>query len=98
MDALDALSLATINTLSVAIMVAGGASWALDISSLEDMRRKARGAIYGGTGVPLDQGADEELEEWIATVLARKEFKDILKKNRQAEEEGKKGDGEGKGK
>jgi len=56
------------------MMVSGGLLWAFDIGSLDDMRRKVRTNI----GVDVnrtDQDAEEEIEEWFATVLARKEFK-----------------------
>ena len=45
MEAFDALTVATANVLSVGMMTAGGALWAFDISSLEDMRSKIRGGL-----------------------------------------------------
>lgn len=75
MVALEALSLATLNVISWAIMVTGGALYAFDISSMDDLRRKVRGGMgVDGTG-RSEQDAEEELEEWLATVLARKEEK-----------------------
>lgn len=75
MEAFDALTVATANVLSVGMMTAGGALWAFDISSLEDMRSKIR----GGLGIDGTEGreskAEQEMEEWLATVLARKEEK-----------------------
>lgn len=66
------------------MMMTGGLLWAFDISSLDDMRRKVRGGLgVDGTGRGERQ-AEEEWEEWLATVLERK---------RRKEEEGK-GDGE----
>ena len=80
MEAFDALTVATANVLSVSMMVAGGALWAFDISSLEDMR----GKIRGGLGIDGSEGresrAEQEMEEWLATVLARKEEKSKAKK------------------
>jgi len=79
MDAFEALNIATVNVASVSVMIAGGLLWALDISSLDDMRRRARGAIeLNGSGGSND--ADEEMEEWLATVLARKDFKEMVRK------------------
>jgi len=90
MEAFEALNVATINVLSVGMMVSGGLLYAFDISSIDDMRTKVRRQI----GVDVnrtDQDVEEEIEEWFATVLDRKEMK-------EKRAEGIKGDGEGKGK
>ncbi|EPE24276.1 hypothetical protein GLAREA_08127 [Glarea lozoyensis ATCC 20868] len=76
MEAFEALNIATINVLSAGIMTTGGLIWAFDISSLEDMRSKVRKTM-GGNGSAEDQAAEEELEEWFASVLSRKEFKHL---------------------
>ncbi|TVY94461.1 Altered inheritance of mitochondria protein [Lachnellula willkommii] len=86
MEAFEALNIATINVLSVSMMVSGGFLWALDISSLDDMRRKVR-INMGMDASREDSEAEEEIEEMIATILARKEFKHLLGKEK--EEEGK---------
>lgn len=73
--AVEALTVATLNVFSWAIMVTGGALWAFDIASMDDMRRKIRGGLgVDGTG-RTEQEAEEEMEEWLATVLDRKEKK-----------------------
>lgn len=74
MEAFEALNIATINVLSVGMMSAGGLLWAFDISSLDDMRRKVRTNL-GVDSIRVDQDAEQEIEEWFASVLARKEFK-----------------------
>lgn len=74
MEAFEALNIATINVLSVGMMSAGGLLWAFDISSLDDMRRKVR-TNMGVDSIRVDEDAEEEIEEWFASVLARKEFK-----------------------
>lgn len=74
--AFEALSLATLNVMGFAIMTAGGLSWALDISHIQDLRamvRKSTGT-HGGGGI--DHEADADVEEWIASILSRKELKD----------------------
>ncbi|KAI9882768.1 MAG: hypothetical protein M1823_005480 [Watsoniomyces obsoletus] len=82
-EALEALNIATINVFSVSLMVTGGMMWAYDISSLEDLRRKVR----AGMGVRgTEQDADEEIEEWMASVLSRKD--DREKRRRREEEDG----------
>ena len=72
-EALEALNIATINILSLSLMTTGGMLWAFDISSLEEFRTKVRGGM-GVTGASQD--ADEEIEEWVASVLARKDEKE----------------------
>jgi hypothetical protein len=80
LEAFEALNLATINVVSFSMMAAGGTLWAFDISSMDDMRRKIRGGLgVDGTG-RSEQDAEEEIEEWLATVLARKDEKERKRK------------------
>jgi hypothetical protein len=74
-EAFEALSIATINVASIGMMLTGGLLYAFDISSLDDMRRKVRQQI-GVDGIRTDQDVEEEIEEWFATVLERKELKE----------------------
>jgi len=75
MEAMEALSIATVNVLSVSMMATGGAMWYLDINNMADARRVLRGGLgVDGTG-KSEKDAEEEFEEWMATVLARKEEK-----------------------
>ncbi|KAG0650522.1 hypothetical protein D0Z07_3136 [Hyphodiscus hymeniophilus] len=67
-EAFEALNIATINVLSVSMMVGGGLLYAFDISSLEDMRQYIRRHI-GTDGPRTDQDAEKEIEEWIARTL-----------------------------
>jgi len=80
MEAFEALNIATINVTSVAMMLAGGALWAFDINSVADMRRKIRGGLGVDGSGRSEQDAEEEMEEWLATVLARKEEKEKRRK------------------
>jgi len=90
MEAFEALNIATINVISVGMMLTGGALWAFDISSVEDMRREVRGGIGLDTGGRTDKEAEEEIEEWLASVFARKDMKDLAKLSKEArEKEGK---------
>ncbi|KAK2625409.1 hypothetical protein QTJ16_004721 [Diplocarpon rosae] len=73
-EAAEALAIATINVASVGIMSTGGLLWAFDISSLDDLKRRVRRNM-GVSIERTDQDAEEEIEEWFATVLSRKEFK-----------------------
>ncbi|RKF71784.1 hypothetical protein GcM1_250200 [Golovinomyces cichoracearum] len=76
MDALEALNLATVNVVSLALMTAGGMSWALDISSTDDMKRKFHVDSIEGKGLN-EEYSDEAIEEWLASILMRKEFKSV---------------------
>ena len=76
MEAFEALNIATINVLSLAMLSTGGALWYFDIASMEDARRKLRGGL-GVDGSGRSEGeAEEDFEEWLATVLSRKEAKE----------------------
>jgi hypothetical protein len=76
MEAVEALNIATVNVLSLAMMSAGGMMWYFDINSMDDARRKLRGGLgVDGTGRDEKQ-AEEEFEEWMATTLSRKEAKE----------------------
>jgi hypothetical protein len=76
-EALDALSIATINVFSVGMMMTGGLLYALDISSIDDMRRKVRGTIRPEeTGT--DKEAEEEIEKWFSTLLEKLGRKDMI--------------------
>ena len=85
LEAIEALNVATINVLSVAMMAVGGGLWALDINSLEEGRVKMRRAmgveVYGKT----EEEASDEIEEWIANTLARKEVKERARERAQRE-------------
>lgn len=72
-EALEALNIATINIFSLALMTTGGFLWAFDISTVEELRTRVR----AGMGIQgTEQNADEDIEEWIATVLSRKDGKE----------------------
>ncbi|KAH0538815.1 hypothetical protein FGG08_004591 [Glutinoglossum americanum] len=75
-DALEALNIATINVTSLAMMLTGSMLYVFDIASLADLRRKIRGGLgVDGTG-RTENEAQEEFEEWLASVLARKSKKE----------------------
>ncbi|KAJ9617532.1 hypothetical protein H2204_013718 [Knufia peltigerae] len=75
MEALEALNIATINVLSTSMIATGGAMWYFGINNMADARRVLRGGLgVDGTG-KSEKEAEEDFEEWMATVLARKESK-----------------------
>ncbi|KAK1758518.1 hypothetical protein QBC47DRAFT_358362 [Echria macrotheca] len=66
--ALEALNLATLNVFSFAIMMAGGASWALDLSSIEDVKTLAQRSLHRNA-VNIDEEEEQEVTEWFAKAL-----------------------------
>jgi len=76
MEAFEALNIATINVASVAMLFTGGMLWAFDISSVDDLRKDLRKRL-GVDQDRTDQDVEEEIEEWFATVLERKDKKDM---------------------
>ena len=75
-EALEALSIATTNVLSFAMMGIGGTLWSLDINSLEEGRRFIRGGLGVDGSGRSEKQAEEDFEEWMATTLARKDAKE----------------------
>lgn len=73
--ALEALNLATLNTIGFGIMMTGGVSWAFDVSSIDELRKLARRHI-GPEGGKTDEDAEREIEEWVAKILSRRDTKE----------------------
>ena len=71
-EALDALTVATANVFSVAIMSTGGLLWAFDIASIDELRAKIRGGLGVDGEAGRESRAEKEMEEWLAGVLERK--------------------------
>lgn len=72
LDAIEALGLATMNTVSVFMAAIGAGFIYFDIGDIEDLRDKVRKGVgfdvYGG-----ETDADKEIEGWVAEILARKD-------------------------
>ena len=68
MVAFEALNLATVNVFSFAIMVAGGLSWSLDISTLDDLKHMAQRTLHRQVG-NIDEESEQEVTEWFAKTL-----------------------------
>ncbi|KAL8387335.1 hypothetical protein RB595_009979 [Gaeumannomyces hyphopodioides] len=75
MIAAQALGLATLNVFSFAIMMTGGLSWGFDISSVDELRDRARKQIMGEAAGKTDEESEKEVQEWMESMLSR------LKKN-----------------
>lgn len=72
MIAVQALGLATLNVFSFAIMMTGGLAWGFDISSVDDLRDRARKHIMGEAARrKTDEESEKELEEWMESMLLR---------------------------
>jgi hypothetical protein len=73
MEAFEALNIATINVVSVAMLAVGSTLYGLDINSIDEMRRFMRGGSSVDGALRSEKELEEELEEWVASVLDRKE-------------------------
>ncbi|KAL2140724.1 hypothetical protein VTI28DRAFT_3317 [Corynascus sepedonium] len=89
--ALEALNLATLNTMAFAVMAAGGVSWALDISNVEDLRAYARRSVARHHG-ERDKAAEREVAEWLVKTFGLEERK---KESAAGEEKEKRGEDRG---
>ncbi|EFX01957.1 hypothetical protein CMQ_5028 [Grosmannia clavigera kw1407] len=71
--ALEALNLASLNVVSFFIMLAGGLSWALDLSSVDDLQhlsqRNLRGSLTGNYDVKAEEEAERELSEFMTRIM-----------------------------
>lgn len=90
--AFEALQLATLNVMSAAIMVAGGVAWALDISTIDDLRARARRSIDEAADMGLDPEAEKQVAEWMAKTLGLDVDAEKQKEEAEAKEE--RGEGE----
>ena len=77
--AVEALNLATLLTLTSALMFGGGVAWSFDISSLEDLRRYTRRSIVDAGGRvewgEEDVQAEKEVVDWVSKTFGIEEKK-----------------------
>ncbi|KAI0204105.1 hypothetical protein F4808DRAFT_368871 [Astrocystis sublimbata] len=83
--ALEALHLATLNVMGFGIMMCGGAAFAFDISSLDDLRWRARKHTRGDPG-KTDDELDQEVAEYIAQFLGKYEVQVEKAKEKEKDE------------
>lgn len=81
-EAAEALGLATLNVFSITSLIVGGTAWALDISSVEEVRARLRRKMVGAHGIEGDEETlkegDREIEEWFTgKVLAKKGWREM---------------------
>lgn len=83
LEAFEALNIATVNVLSAGMLIAGGTLYALNVNSVNDMRRLMRGGggepddAVGQAGPRTDEEIEEELQEWLASVLGKRMEKEL---------------------
>ncbi|EZF31582.1 hypothetical protein GTR04_4102 [Trichophyton interdigitale] len=76
LEALEALNLATLNVLALAILGVGAGMKAVGFETLDELRRIVRGGLGAdGTG-RTEQQVEEDMEEWVVSVLNRKASKE----------------------
>ncbi|KAK1144745.1 hypothetical protein N8T08_004756 [Aspergillus melleus] len=85
MEAFEALNLATLNVISFGMVGSGAAMVALDINRLEDMQRFVRRGfnVDGGEVTKTDQELEEEVAEWVGSVLGKKFEKEVRKEQQE---------------
>ncbi|KAF3188632.1 hypothetical protein TWF788_000378 [Orbilia oligospora] len=74
-DAFEALNIASLGVFSVGMMTVGAGMYIADVVNVDEMRRLLR-SKYGTEGRMSEMDVEEEMEEWIASVLARKDRKE----------------------
>lgn len=70
-EAAEAFALATINVGAFALMMTGGAMYAFDVVNAEDLRAKYK--RHMGFNDNFEQTPDEDIEEWVKSVLDKKD-------------------------
>ncbi|KAF3183152.1 hypothetical protein TWF225_006302 [Orbilia oligospora] len=73
--AFEALNIASLGVFSVGMMTVGAGMYIADVVNVDEMRRLLR-SKYGTEGRMSEMDVEEEMEEWIASVLARKDRKE----------------------
>ena len=68
--AVEALQIATMNMASWAVMAVGGVSWALDVSSIEELRRYTRAHTRGDPD-QTDEEAEEKLQADLVQLMSK---------------------------
>ena len=75
LEAMEALSLATINVFSFAMMATGGTMWYFNINSAAETKKAIRGGLGVAEKDSSEEEAEENLDELMAALLERKEAK-----------------------
>jgi hypothetical protein len=75
LEALEALSLASLNVFSFSVMMTGGMFWAFDIASVKEWRDRTRAKLGYEDTVAAEQSTDggKTPDEWIVAVLDKED-------------------------
>lgn len=87
-DAFEALNIATINTVSIAMILAGGTFCVLDIDSVEAARKRYRekmgleGSLKPGTKPSKEEEEqfERDMEEWLGSVFEKKDLGEVKRR------------------
>lgn len=84
LEALEALSLASLNVFSFSVLMTGGMFWAFDISSVKEWRVRTRAKLGYEDTVATEQSTDggKTPDEWIVAVLDKEDEDKIQKRDR----------------
>lgn len=92
MDAFEALNIATLNTVSIAMIAAGATFCVLDIDSVETARNRYREKMYGDSSRPggmkptkeEEEQFEKDMEEWLESVFDKKDLGEVRRKVEEA--------------
>ncbi|TID17042.1 hypothetical protein E6O75_ATG09808 [Venturia nashicola] len=75
LEALEALSISTINVFSFGMMMVGGTCWAFDIASVQELRERTRKRLGYEEVIEMErrQGGSVMEAEWIHNTLTKEE-------------------------
>lgn len=94
MEAFEALNLATINVFSFGMLTTGAVMCALDVNGVEDMRRIMRSGLEGAAAGKSDEELENEVTEWVASVLGDRFEKQLEKEKAKKRQDGQVGPNE----
>ena len=91
-DAFEALNIATINTVSIAMILAGGTFCVLDIDSVEAARKRYRekmgleGSLKKGVRPSKEEEEqfERDMEEWLGSVFEKKDLGEVRRRVEEA--------------
>lgn len=91
-DAFEALNIATINTMSIAMIAAGATFCLLDIDSVESARKRYRekmgleGSLKPGakSSKEEEEQFERDMEEWLGSVFEKKDLGEVRRKLEEA--------------
>lgn len=91
-DAFEALNIATINTVSIAMVLAGATFCVMDIDSVETARKRYRekmgleGSLKPGTKPSKEEEEqfERDMEEWLGSVFEKKDLGEVRRRVEEA--------------